>query len=67
MSNKTYNNIIALISFLTTIAFVVCKITGVISASWWLIIVPFVLAIIFRTGDDKEDDGNNNNNNLKMA
>ena len=67
MSNKTYNNIIALISFLTTIAFVVCKIIGVINASWWLIIVTFVLAIIFRTGDDEKDDGNNNNNNLKMA
>ena len=65
MSNKTYNNIIALISFITTIAFVVCKIIGVISASWWLIVVPFVLAALFRAGDDEKND--NNNNNLKMA
>lgn len=65
MSNKTYNNIISLIGFLFTIGFVVCKIIGLISASWWLIVVPFVLVVVFRVGDD-ENNGDINNN-LKMA
>ena len=68
MSNKTYNLIINLISFITSIAFVVCKVVGVITASWWLIVVPFILAAVFRHSEDEDDEGNeSNNNNLKMA
>lgn len=65
MSNKTYNNITALISFIFTIAFVVGKIIGYLNVSWWYVIVPFILAVVFRAGDD--DDNNCSNNNLKMA
>ena len=65
MSNKTYNNITALISFLTTIAFIVGKIFNFIDASWGFVVVPFILAIIFRAGND--EDNSDNNNNLKMA
>ena len=64
MSNKTYNNIISLISFLATLGFIICKIIGLISASWGVVVVPFILAVVFRAGDD-EDDGSNSN--LKMA
>lgn len=64
MSNKTYNNIISLISFLATLGFIICKIIGLISAPWGLVVVPFILAVVFRAGDD-EDDGSSNN--LKMA
>lgn len=64
MSNKTYNNIISLISFLATLGFIICKIIGLISASWGLVVVPFILAVIFRTGDDEDD---NSGSNLKMA
>lgn len=66
MSNKTYNNIIALISFLTALAFVVCKLLEIISASWWLITVPWFLYAIFRNPDD-DDNQNGNYSNLKMA
>ena len=64
MSNKTYNNIISLISFLATLGFIICKIIGLISASWGLVVVPFILAVIFRAGDDEDD---NSGSNLKMA
>ena len=72
MSNKTYNNIISLISFLATLGFIVCKIIGILTASWWFVIVPFLLAAIFHAESDlaeltEEDDNNENNNNLKMA
>lgn len=66
MSNKTYNNIISLLSFLATLGFIICKILGLITASWWFVAVPFVLAVFFRVGDEDGDDGYNDNN-LKMA
>ena len=72
MSNKTYNNIISLISFLATLGFIVCKIIGIITASWWFVIVPFLLAAIFHAESDiaelsEEDSDDENDNNLKMA
>lgn len=69
MSDKTYNNIKNLIAFIATIAFAVCKVIGVISASWWLIVVPLLLAMVFqiREHDDDDEDESNSNNNLKMA
>lgn len=65
MSDKTYNNIIALLSFLATIGFIICKIIGLITASWWFVIVPFFLAIIFRV--EENDNYHDDENNLKMA
>lgn len=71
MTNKTYNNIIALLSFMTTIGFVILKIFDIITKSWWYGLIPFGLAVIFREGDDEEidddDNGDEPNNNLKMA
>ena len=72
MSNKTYNNIISLISFLATLGFIVCKIIGILTASWWFVIVPFLLAAIFHAESDiaelsEEDSDDENDNNLKMA
>ena len=68
MTNKTYNNITALLSFITTVGFVVLKLLDVITKSWWYIVVPWVLAVVFRVSDDEDDDNEKaNNNNLKMA
>ena len=68
MTNKTYNNITALLSFITTVGFVVLKLLDVITKSWWYIVVPWVLAVVFRVSDDEDDDNEKaNNNNLKIA
>ena len=67
-TNKTYNNLIALMSFLATIGFIVCKFIGFLqNRSWWWIIVPWGLAVLFRAGDDDDNDSTDNNNNLQMA
>lgn len=74
MSNKTYNNIISLISFLATLGFIVCKIIGILTASWWFVIVPFLLAAVFHAEselaelrEEEENSDDENNNNFKMA
>lgn len=73
MSNKTYNNIISLISFLATLGFIVCKIIGILTASWWFVIVPFFLAAVFHAESEiaelkeEENSDDENNNNFKMA
>jgi uncharacterized iron-regulated membrane protein len=69
MSNKTYNNLIALISFLATLAFIVGKILGAIVASWWFILVPWGLYVWFRRIDEDDDDyyDDFDSNHFKMA
>lgn len=67
-TNKTYNNLIALMSFIATLGFIVCKFMGLLEGrSWWWILVPWGLAVLFRAGDDEDDSSDNNTNNLKMA
>ena len=56
MNRDTYNLIIKLISFAFAVAFIVGKIVGFISFSWWGIMFPILLEIIFH---DNGDDGGN--------
>ena len=79
MSNKTYNNIISLLSFLATLGFIICKIIDlepVASKSWWFVVVPFLIAAVFHAESEyselkeemeNDDDNDPTNNNLKMA
>lgn len=66
-TNKTYNNLIALLAFIFTLGFIGCKLFGILNNSWWLIVVPWALVIFFRVGDDNDEDDSSSNNNLKMA
>ena len=66
-TNKTYNNLIALLAFIFTLGFIGCKLVGILNNSWWLIVVPWALVIFFRVGDDNDEDDSSSNNNLKMA
>lgn len=70
-TNKTYNNLIALLAFLFSLGFVVCKLFGILTNSWWVIIVPWLLVLFFSKGDDEDDDDEedltDDNNRFKMA
>lgn len=72
MSNKTYNNIVNLLCFIATIGFVIIKIIDLKPASdksWWFVVVPYVIAVLFHKDedDDNYDDNIDNYNNYKTV
>ena len=56
MSKETYNRIVSLITFIFMMAFVMLKILGFISFSWFGILLFFVLGSAF-IEYEKKDDG----------
>lgn len=56
MSKETYNRIISLITFIFMMAFVMLKILGFISFSWFGVLLFFVLGSAF-IEYEKKDNG----------
>jgi len=56
---KIYNRVLDIISFISILAFVACKIAGVLQASWLYVLIPIILPDLFyieekNSSEDKE-------------
>lgn len=47
MSHKAYTITICIIGFLTSVAFAILEVLGIISAPWWAVWVPVILSRLF--------------------
>ena len=53
MLNRTYNNIIRLLGFLTTVVVVIAKVLGWTDQSWMIIWIPILLTFLFGSKDEE--------------
>ena len=72
VANTIYNRILDVLSFLATMLFIVAKLMMWTDRSWWWILFPILLPLLFRADEDEDEsnnseDGENNSNTLKMA
>ena len=53
MLNRTYNNIVRLLGFITVIFFIVAKVLGWTNQPWMVIWVPILLTFFFGSKDEE--------------